>query len=50
MDLRTVLVDDEQLARDELGFLLGQAGGVEVVGQAGDGLQALDVIERLQFQ
>ena len=48
MDLRTVLVDDEQLARDELGFLLGQAGGVEVVGQAGDGLQALDVIERLR--
>jgi len=35
MDLRAVLVDDEQLARDELGYLLGQVGGVEIVGQAG---------------
>jgi two-component system LytT family response regulator/two-component system response regulator LytT len=47
MDLRTVLVDDEQLARDELGYLLGQMGGVEIVGQAGDGVQALDTIDRL---
>ena len=29
-----VVVDDEQLARDELCFLLGQVGGVEIVGQA----------------
>jgi two-component system response regulator LytT len=48
MDLRTVLVDDEQLARDELGFLLGQVGGVEVIGQAGNGIEALDTIDRLQ--
>ena len=46
--LRTVLVDDEQLARDELGYLLDQAGGVEVIGQAGDGLEALGTIDRLQ--
>src|SRR6058998_3399578 len=31
MDLRAVVVDDEQLARDELGYLLGQLGGVEVI-------------------
>jgi len=48
MDLRAVLVDDEQLARDELGFLLGQLGGVEVIGQAGNGVEALAAIERLQ--
>jgi two-component system LytT family response regulator/two-component system response regulator LytT len=48
MDLRAVLVDDEQLARDELGYLLGQVGGVEVVGQAGNGLEALTAIDRLQ--
>ena len=47
MDLLAVLVDDEQLARDELGYLLGQVGGVEVVGQAGDGVEALATIERL---
>ena len=48
MELRAVLVDDEQLARDELGYLLGQVGGVEVIGQAGNGLEALTTIERLQ--
>src|SRR5438874_11843633 len=48
MDLRAVLVDDEQLARDELGYLLGRVGGIEVIGQAGNGLEALDTIERLQ--
>src|SRR2546426_6556642 len=48
MELRAVLVDDEQLARDELGYLLGQVGGVEVIGQAGNGLEALTAIERLQ--
>src|SRR5579864_2092723 len=48
MDLRAVLVDDEQLARDELGYLLGQVGGVEVIGQAGNGLEALTTIDRLQ--
>jgi two-component system, LytTR family, response regulator LytT len=48
MDLRTVLVDDERLARDELGYLLGQVGGVEVIGQAGDGVEALATIGRLQ--
>ena len=48
MDLRAVLVDDEQLARDELGFLLGQVGGIEIVGQAGNGLEALTTIDRLR--
>src|SRR6202140_800874 len=47
MDLRAVLVDDEQLARGELGFLLGQLGGIEVIGQAGDGVEALTTIGRL---
>ena len=48
MDLRAVLVDDEQLARDELGYLLGQVGGIEVIGQAGNGVEALTAIDRLQ--
>ena len=48
MDLRTIVVDDEQLARDELGYLLGQAGGVEVIAQAGNGVEALETIDRLQ--
>ena len=47
-DLRTVVVDDEQLARDELRFLLEQLGGIEIVAQAGNGVEALRVIEDLQ--
>ena len=46
--LRTIVVDDEQLAREELCFLLQQVGGVEVVGQAGNGVEALRVIEEHQ--
>ena len=45
--LRAVVVDDEQPARDELCFLLGRIDGVEIVGQAGDGVEALRVIEEL---
>jgi two-component system response regulator LytT len=44
-DLRAVVVDDEQPARDEVCFLLGEVGGVEVVGQASNGIEALQVIE-----
>jgi two-component system, LytTR family, response regulator LytT len=43
--LRILVVDDEQLARDELCFLLGQIDAVQVVAQAGNGIEALRVIE-----
>ncbi len=43
--LRAIVVDDEQLAREELCFLLGQIEDVEVVGQAGNGIEALRVVE-----
>jgi two-component system, LytTR family, response regulator LytT len=46
--LRTVVVDDEGLAREELCFLLGQIPGIEVVAQAGDGPAALEVISEQQ--
>ena len=45
--LRALVVDDEPLARDELGFLLGEAGGVEVVGQAGSAARALELASTL---
>ncbi|MGB7220163.1 MAG: LytTR family DNA-binding domain-containing protein [Vicinamibacterales bacterium] len=48
MDLKAVLVDDERPARDELGYLLGRISGVEVVGQAENGVEALTTIGRLQ--
>ncbi len=46
--LTAVIVDDEGLARDELGFLLGQVGGVEIVGQAANGVEAVATITRLK--
>ena len=46
--VRAVLVDDEQPARDEMAYLLGQIGGVELVGQADNGLSAIDTILRVQ--
>jgi two-component system, LytTR family, response regulator LytT len=44
MDIKALVVDDEQLARDELCYLLGQAGGVTVVAQAANGVDALALI------
>ena len=46
--LRAVVVDDERLARDELCYLLGSVGGVDVVGQAANGVEALQVIQDQQ--
>ena len=46
MSMTAFVADDEQHARDELCFLLGRIDGVEVVGQAADGVAALDEISR----
>jgi two-component system LytT family response regulator/two-component system response regulator LytT len=46
--LRVLVVDDEQLAREELCFLLGQSGGLEIVGQASDGVQGLRLCGELE--
>jgi two-component system, LytTR family, response regulator LytT len=45
-DLTAVVADDEQLARDELCFLLQGLIGVEVVARAANGMEALDEIAR----
>jgi two-component system response regulator LytT len=46
-DLRAVIVDDEQLAREELRYMLDQLGGVEVAAEAGNGPEAIGLIGRL---
>src|SRR5438309_2883039 len=44
MSLSAVIVDDEQLARDELAFLLKHVGDVDVVAQGKNGLEAVNLI------
>ena len=48
MAIRVIVVDDEQLAREELCFLLGETGLVEIVGQATDGVEALRMAGELR--
>jgi two-component system response regulator LytT len=45
MTLSALIVDDEQLARDELAYLLKGAGDVNVVAQGKNGLDAINLIK-----
>jgi two-component system LytT family response regulator len=45
--IRTLIVDDEPLAREGMRLLLGRVADVEIVGEAGDGQAAIDAIRRL---
>ena len=47
--LKALIVDDEAPARSELRFLLGEAGGVEVVGEASDASEALQLIAAIEY-
>ena len=44
MSLSAVIVDDEQLARDELAYLLKNIGDVDVVAQGKNGVEAVNLI------
>ena len=44
MSLSTLIVDDEQLARDELAYLLKSVDDVEVVATGKNGLEAVSLI------
>jgi two-component system, LytTR family, response regulator LytT len=45
MSLSAVIVDDEQLARDELAFLLNEVADVEVVAQGKNGVEAVNLVK-----
>jgi len=45
MAISALIIDDEQLARDELRYLLDQVGGVDVVAQGSNGIEAVELIE-----
>jgi two-component system LytT family response regulator/two-component system response regulator LytT len=44
--MKAIVVDDEQLAREELCYMLEQMG-IEIIAQAGNGLEAVGLVERL---
>jgi DNA-binding NarL/FixJ family response regulator len=45
--LRLLLVDDQAMFREGLRLLLGQQADFEIVGEAGDGLAALESVRRI---
>lgn len=50
MKIRTLIVDDERLARDELAFLLKPFADIEIAGQGKNGLEAINLIRELEPQ
>lgn len=47
-ELTAVIADDELPARNELNFLLSDLEGIQLIGEAADGLQALELIRNQQ--
>ena len=45
MTISALIIDDEQLARDELAYLLESAADVDVVAQGTNGIEAVELIE-----
>lgn len=48
MAVRVVLVDDHEIMREGLCILLGKYEDIEVVGQAGEGRAAVDLVDKLR--
>ena len=46
--MTTIVVDDEALARDELAYLLNDFPEVEVIATASNGIEAVDLIRKLE--
>jgi len=45
MTISALIIDDEQLARAELRYLLDSVGGVDVVAEGSNGIEAVDLVE-----
>jgi two-component system response regulator LytT len=46
MPITALIVDDEQLAREELKYLLESVGDVDVVAMGANGIEAVDLVEK----
>ena len=49
MSLKALVCDDEAPARSELRYLLEEAGGVEIVGEASSVVEALQLIKAVPY-
>lgn len=48
MPTRTIVVDDHEIMREGIGALLRKCGDIEMVGQAGDGRSAVELVIQLR--
>ncbi len=48
MTIRVLIVDDEQPAREELAFMLGEIAGIEIIGEAASGMEAVKKAKELK--
>src|SRR5579871_2165418 len=48
MTLRVVIADDQALVRAGFRMILESDGGIAVIGEAADGLAAIDIVRRVQ--
>lgn len=48
MTIRVLIVDDEQPAREELAFMLGEISNIELIGEASTGMEAIKKAKELK--
>jgi two-component system, LytTR family, response regulator LytT len=48
MTIRIFIVDDEQPSREELAYMLGEIPGIELIGEAGTGMEAVKKVKELK--
>lgn len=48
MGIKILIVDDHGMLRESLNFMLSREPGMEVIGEAGDGRSALELVEKLR--
>ena len=46
--IRTVIVDDDLRSLDLLTYYLDDIGGIDIIGRAGSGFEAIDMVQKLK--
>ena len=48
MSIKTIIIDDEYLAIEELAFLLSKSSHIDIVGKADCGIDGLELVKKLK--